>query len=270
MKRKLFYAAMAAVVMTVALPVSAEPLRVAQANAEILPAHEILTIIRSTGLDPIERPVRRGATYVLRAVEAGGEEVRVVVDARHGDILSVTPTVSASRAVRPGLRMGPYEPMAPEGYLGPEALPPPGIYGAGPPVVYENERPVIYGPRPMAPIPNVQPRARSAAPPVASAPLPPPDTGPPLEEPHVIMEPDSGEHGNSILPPPPERFPQRVAPPANVKPQPAAKPAPKRAAAVTPPPLPKPRPASAASQPAPAVDAAPIPESKPADGGLRH
>ena len=42
-----------------------------------LPPHEIVTIVRSTGLEPMGSPVRQGPTYALRAVDPAGEEVRV-------------------------------------------------------------------------------------------------------------------------------------------------------------------------------------------------
>lgn len=60
-------------------------------DADALPAYEIVTTVRSTGLNPISEPVRRGPYYVLQAYDARGREVRVVADARFGDILSIAP-----------------------------------------------------------------------------------------------------------------------------------------------------------------------------------
>ena len=56
-----------------------------------LPPHEIAMIVRSSGLDPLSRPVRQGGAYSLRALDMAGREVRVVVDARRGRILRVGP-----------------------------------------------------------------------------------------------------------------------------------------------------------------------------------
>ena len=53
-----------------------------------LPPYEVITIVRSTGLDPLGPPMRRGPNYVLRATDEDDQEVRVVVDARSGDIVS--------------------------------------------------------------------------------------------------------------------------------------------------------------------------------------
>jgi hypothetical protein len=56
-----------------------------------LPSYEIVTIVRSTGLEPHGRPVRKGPVYTVRALDAAGEEVRVVVDAYGGRIVKVIP-----------------------------------------------------------------------------------------------------------------------------------------------------------------------------------
>jgi hypothetical protein len=96
-----------------------------------LPPHEIVALVRSTGLVPLSRPMRRGPIYVLHAVDPAGQEVRVIVDARLGRILRVVPLLGpryAMPVVPPpyGRPPGPIA-MAPDGY-GPNsriaALPP--------------------------------------------------------------------------------------------------------------------------------------------------
>jgi hypothetical protein len=204
----------------------------------MLPAHEVATIVRSAGFVPLSPAFRRGETYVIRATRPDGREVRVMVDARRGQITSAVPVAAATRGGPPRERLGAYErmddddPDAPDGYIPP---PPRGVYQSGPPVVYEGGRPLIYDRRPAEPVPNA--RGVDAPPP--------------------IVREGGGEPG--LLPPPPERFPPRAAPPA--APKPAAKPAPvKRASAA--PPLPKPKPAAAADASAPA-DAEPQPQPAP-------
>ena len=54
----------------------------------VLPPYEVTTILRSAGLNPLHEPIRRGMTYVVRAVGASGVEMRVTVDARYGDIMA--------------------------------------------------------------------------------------------------------------------------------------------------------------------------------------
>ena len=104
---------------------------------------------------------------MLRAIDERDREVSVVVSARSGDVLSVTPVQTASRMPPPrgGLSWGPYERMPP-GYV------PPGGYRAGSPVDDDDDEPSIVD-NPNAPRP---PGAMPGAPPMRSsnaAPLPP-------------------------------------------------------------------------------------------------
>ena len=248
MKQRILCVAWAAVGLSMSAA-AADPVRVAQAIPGMLPAHEIATIVRSAGFVPISPAMRRGESYVLRATAPDGREMRVIVTARSGEIVSALPVVAAARSGPPGERLAPYERMTP-----PEPIPPQGyVYEAAPPIVYEGDRPLR---RPLAPVPNAPPRGARAA-------VPDAEHNSPLAEPPVIMREERGEHG--LLPPPPERFQQRAPPPA--APKPAAKPAPVKRAAATP--LPKPRPAAEADKPAaeankPAAAASPPPPAPPA------
>jgi hypothetical protein len=93
-----------------------------------LPPHEVITIVRSTGLEPLGRPVRRGPVYTIRAVDpASGEELRVIVDAQMGHVVRMVPVVMPRGVpvVRPPGRIA----MAPDAY-GPTAqMPMPGADG---------------------------------------------------------------------------------------------------------------------------------------------
>jgi hypothetical protein len=127
--------------------------RVARA-ANVLPPHEIITIVRSAGLKPVGKPTRKGTTYLLSAIDDEGSKMRVVVDGRAGEVISVTPVVYGRE----------FNPM------------PPSVYDSGSPV-YEVAPPVS---RATAPIiideePDL-PVYRRAAPPIPAAvpvPLPP-------------------------------------------------------------------------------------------------
>lgn len=334
---------------------AADPLRLAQAvEAGLLPPHEIITIVRSTRLDPIGRPVLRGPNYVVRALDEGDREMRVIVSARRGEVLRIVPVHTASRMPPPGggyatepyERMERYERAAPAPrYVAPEGY----RYGARPPVVDDDDDDLPYeqqAPRPPGNVPGnfsgASARPGTAPPPRTGYADPPPviRSTPPASGPGVArgtdlpppssgaLPPPSGartsttanppraatptqqsasrdvytpepDRGGGMLPPPPERFPQRVAP-APEKPKPvkreAASAAPKAA------PLPKPKPATPASATAPkpaapaAAPAAPAPaasppaaenkteapkpqplpeqqpaaEQKPADGGVPH
>jgi len=91
----------------------AEPLR--PIFGGVLPPTEISGIVRSMGLVPTGRPVREGLTYAVLAADPRGRQLRVIIDARFGDVLSVRRVIAA----------GP-----------PGAYPPPRVYGAVPPRPY--------------------------------------------------------------------------------------------------------------------------------------
>ncbi|MFZ0070684.1 MAG: hypothetical protein WAK85_05420, partial [Xanthobacteraceae bacterium] len=83
-------------------------------RAGVLPPYEVLTSVRSMGLDPVGRPALRGRVYVLRAFDATQFEKRVVVDARSGEVLSVRDAIDPSPGYTPyDPRYGHYEPPRP-------------------------------------------------------------------------------------------------------------------------------------------------------------
>jgi hypothetical protein len=245
-------------VFATAAPAAAEPQRLAQNHAGgSLPPYEILTIVRSTGLEPLGQPARRGAHYALRAVDAADREVRVLIDARSGRIVSVRPMAVASRELPSGVTLGPYERVPPPGHISPE---PPVVYRRGPPAIYQEEP--LYGVRPPAGIPGASASVDDAAP-------PPVIRATPVERADLAPEQPSYSESNrtGVLPPPPERFPQRAPPPTAAKQKPA-----KRAVAALPKqaPLPKPRPGAVAPASAPSngnVETAPVPPLAPATPG---
>jgi hypothetical protein len=55
-----------------------------------LPSDQISANVRAAGLEPLSRPVLRGAVYYLRAVNRARTEMRVAIDARSGRVLSAT------------------------------------------------------------------------------------------------------------------------------------------------------------------------------------
>src|SRR5262245_4620627 len=165
-----------------------------------LPPYEVVAIVRSAGLEPLHRPLRRGPGYVLRAVDPGGREVRVIVDGHSGRILKVSPLPGPLYAApvgpppygRPSGRIA----MVPDGY-GPNSripMAPPGIDG-----------PPLYGPD-MRVLPNAPGRAPAAgAPPQSAAPA-----GPPLPKPRP-----------KVAGSPPSTPAPAAAPAPAAKPQPA-------------------------------------------------
>jgi hypothetical protein len=56
-----------------------------------LPPYEIMAIVRSTGFEPLSRPLRQGPAYVVRAADPAGRLVQVFVDAHMGRVVRVVP-----------------------------------------------------------------------------------------------------------------------------------------------------------------------------------
>ena len=112
--------------------VCAEPLRPTFSGG--LPPAEIDAIVRSMGLMPTGRPVREGLTYGVLATDARGRAVRVIVDARFGDVLAVRRVVAGPPGTAPEPRaysLRAYPPYRMP-WMGPEFRPP-GLIGHVPP-----------------------------------------------------------------------------------------------------------------------------------------
>ncbi|MEA2976499.1 MAG: hypothetical protein QOF19_2019 [Alphaproteobacteria bacterium] len=180
--KTIIYLGLAGLCLAASVPAKAQDsLRAAQ-----LPPYEILTIVRSTGLEPLSQPLRRGSTYILRAIDGYGEEVRVMVDARGGEILSVQPVVPVAAPYgAPGPRY--VDPR----YLDPRYVDPryaerryvDPLYTAEPDAYQPDARyapqpsdprspRVIYAPRDKAPAPKPATRAKGGQPAGNAAPAP--------------------------------------------------------------------------------------------------
>ena len=53
-----------------------------------VPLDQITANVRAAGLQPLSRPMLRGAVYYVRAVNPARVEIRVAIDARNGRVLS--------------------------------------------------------------------------------------------------------------------------------------------------------------------------------------
>jgi hypothetical protein len=203
-----------------------------------LPPYEIMSIVRSTGLAPLTRPMRRGPYYVLVAVDRVGRQMRVVVDAQLGDIVNL----------RPALAAGSYGPEL--GHPnGPPVIGPPGIAPAPPDTAGApgyGARPVgePYGARPGADLSGAHQSAENALPPTPPRAIPSART---LTAPSVTSPPPTrlavAEPALPPAPPLPRPRPKLAlneAPAATSAGAPAGPPAPKPAA-----PAPSPAPSAA-------------------------
>ncbi len=57
----------------------------------LLPPHEVYTVLRENGFSPLGIPVRRGFFYAISVIDRGGEDGRLVIDARNGRIVRFRP-----------------------------------------------------------------------------------------------------------------------------------------------------------------------------------
>jgi hypothetical protein len=92
-----------------------------------LPPHEIMRIVRSTGLTPLTRPGRRGPYYMVIAANRSGGQMRVVIDAYGGEIVRISPMLVAG-LYGPQVA-APYEPPPRIVSVPPELKDPPPGYG---------------------------------------------------------------------------------------------------------------------------------------------
>jgi len=125
----------------------------------LLPPQEVYAVLRDNGFSPLGIPHQRGYVYVIAVVDRGGEDGRLIIDARNGQIIRFMPA----------FRMGDYF-GRPRAYYN-EGFPPP--YGAEGPGPYGTEGPGPYGPAGPAPYGGAGRAPYGAVGPGAEAGLPP-------------------------------------------------------------------------------------------------
>jgi len=148
----------------------------------LLPPQEVYTVLRENGFSPLGIPHQRGYVYVIAVLDRAGEDGRLIIDARNGQIIRFMPA----------LRMGAYfgrprayydegfpPPYGPAG-SGPYGAPGRGPYGAAGPGPYGATGPGADGGLP--PVANVAggPKPPSSIPHVASRTVPVPSPKPEL------------------------------------------------------------------------------------------
>lgn len=88
----------------------------------LLPPLEVYTVLRENGFSPLGIPHQRGYVYVIAVLDRAGEDGKLIIDARNGQILRFMPA----------FRMGGYG----EDYPPPYGVPGPGRYGPDGPGPY--------------------------------------------------------------------------------------------------------------------------------------
>ena len=122
------------------------------APAALVPPHEVYNIIRQAGFSPLSVPRQRGFIYTIAVVDRGGEDGRLVIDARSGRILRFVPAWQNGSPYEGGAWNSSYGPPGP--------LPP----GAGRSDLRSDLKPQAPAPRVASrsvPVPKPSPSRRS-------------------------------------------------------------------------------------------------------------
>ncbi len=149
----------------------------------LMPPQEVYAVLRDNGFSPLGAPHQRGFVYFIAAVDRGGNDGRLVIDARNGRILRFMPSYGG---YGPGPYVAPFGPDQMPGY-GPEtSLPPPTVIRGGPrppasiphvasrTVPLPSPKPAVAGgPPPAAPQQSAAIETRPATPPAQAQSSPP-------------------------------------------------------------------------------------------------
>jgi hypothetical protein len=128
----------------------------------LLPPTEVYAILRESGFSPLGIPRQRGLVYVIAVIDRGGDDGRLVIDARTGRIIRFVP------AWRMGDNSyGGYDP-----YGSPELAPPPGAV-RGEPRPPESVAPRLASRTPPVPLPKPPPSRAGEIKPQAAKPAAP-------------------------------------------------------------------------------------------------
>ena len=161
----------------------------------LLPPTEVYTILRESGFLPLGIPQQRGLVYTISVIDRGGDDGRLVIDARNGRIIRFMPAYRMGDNFNEDLR----------GTYGAVGAPPPVSTAGGPPRPPASV-PHVASRTPSVPIPRAAPlRAGEAKPPAAK-----PAAAPAQQSAAVQAKPADAQ------------TPPQVAAPATVEAKPAA------------------------------------------------
>jgi len=139
----------------------------------LLPPREVYAVVRDRGFSPLGVPQQRGLVYTIAVIDRGGEDGRLVIDARNGRIIRFMP------AYRMGDNLG--EALtARYGPVGPPPVPPVGSRPRPPASI-----PPVASRTPSAPLPKPTRPAQQSAAVQAAKPAPAP-TAPQASAPAVL------------------------------------------------------------------------------------
>jgi hypothetical protein len=129
----------------------------------LLPPREVYTIVRESGFSPLGIPQQRGFVYTISVIDRGGDDGRLVIDARTGRIIRFMPAHRMDDNFNDDMT-GSYGPVGP--------LPPVGTV-RGPPRPPESI-PHVASRTPSVPMPKAAPPRAGEVKPLAARPAPEP------------------------------------------------------------------------------------------------
>ena len=139
---------------------------VARYGPMLLPPTEVYTIVRESGFSPLGIPRQRGLVYVIAVIDRGGDDGRLVIDARTGRIIRFVPAYRMGNNSYEG-----YDPYAPPG-----APPPAGTFRGEP--RSQLSAPRLASRTTPVPLPKPPPPRAGEIKPLAAKPMPAPDPAP--------------------------------------------------------------------------------------------
>ncbi len=104
----------------------------------LLPPQEVYTVLRDNGFLPLGIPQQRGLVYTISVTDRGGDDGRLVIDARTGRIIRFVPAYRTATS-------GPVGPLPPVSRVAGPPRPPRPIPGIA------NRTPPLPAPRPTSP-----------------------------------------------------------------------------------------------------------------------
>jgi hypothetical protein len=92
----------------------------------LLPAAEVYTIVRESGFSPLGTPQQRGLVYTISVIDRGGDDGKLVIDARSGRIIRFMPAYRMGDNFNDDLNVayGPVGPLPPVANVGGVPRPP--------------------------------------------------------------------------------------------------------------------------------------------------
>jgi hypothetical protein len=135
----------------------------------LLPPREVYTVVRENGFSPLGVPQQRGLFYVIAVIDRGGDDGRLVIDARNGRIVRFMPAYRVGNNSNEGVppNYGPGGPLPPVSNLRGVPRPPasvPQVASRTPPVPMPKASPPrVDDIKPLAAKPAPEPVQQSAA-----------------------------------------------------------------------------------------------------------